>query len=257
MSTTFANNIRYLRKQFNLSQQKLSDLLEIPRTTWNGYELGKTEPNIEMLIRLSEHFKVNIDSLLTKNLRHEDMETMRNDDLRILAISVDSDDRQNIELVDARAEAGYLESFQDPEYIRELPKLHIPQLPQGSFRAFEIRGESMLPLEPGSIVICEYVEKLSEIKNNKTYVIATHMDGLVYKRLLINKDKNALIAQSDNPNFAPYQIEFKDIAEIWQYHAHLSFSDVRKAMDQWLGEHMQALHNKVDALQKQLEERKN
>lgn len=245
----FASNIRYLRKKKKLSQQKLADILGIPRTTWSGYELGKTEPDIQMLIRLSEYFNVQLGALVKRNLLHEDLEVLRTPEMRVLAISVDSDNRQNIELVDAKAEAGYLESFQDPEFISELPKLSLPRMPQGSFRAFEIRGDSMLPLEPGSIVICEYVESFDHLKNNNTYIIATHRDGLVYKRIRINKEKNELIAQSDNTHYAPYRIEYSDIAEIWQYHAHICFSDAYKAVDQLMEVKIEALHTKIDRLE--------
>lgn len=244
----FSNNIHYLRKKHNLSQQALADILDIPRTTWSGYELGKTEPNLEMLLKLSEHFNVNLDALLKKDLSHEELELVRNKDLRVLAVTVDSEQRQNIELVQAKAEAGYLESFQDPEFIRELPKMSMPQMPQGSYRAFEIRGDSMLPLQPGSVVICQYLEKLSDLKSGKTYVIASTREGLVYKRINIDKTGNALVAFSDNPGYPPYRIEYQDIAEIWQYYAHISFADPKDTLDDWLEKNFQSVHQKLDEL---------
>ena len=42
-------------------------------------------------------------------------------------------------------------------------------------RAFEIKGDSMLPLNPGSIVIGKYLDSFEYIKNNKTYIILTKM----------------------------------------------------------------------------------
>ena len=218
-------NLKYLRSKFHISQQGLADTLEIPRTTLGDYERGKTEPNMDMLIRMADHFKIKVDDLIRTNLSHKDLEVLRNKDLRVLAISVDQDNRENIELVDAKAEAGYLDSFQNPSYISELPKLYVPTMPHGTYRAFEIQGESMLPMESGSIVICEYVENLTNIKEMKTYVVVSKREGLVYKRVRINRSGQALALVSDNPVYPPYELPFEEISEIWKYYAHISFSD--------------------------------
>ena len=240
-----AENLKYLRKRRKLSQQQLADALEIPRTTLGDYERGHTEPNIDTLIRVAGYFDVTIDALLVEKISHKDLEIIRNKDLRVLAISIDSENRQNIELVDSKAEAGYLSSFQDPEYIRELPKLYFPNIPEGTFRAFEIQGDSMLPMMPGSIVICSYIERLEEIKNEHTYVIATHLDGLVYKRILLNPDRQSITAVSDNPAYPPYKIAYRDIAEIWQYYAHLGFTDAKIALENTLEEKLTDIQEKV------------
>ncbi len=240
-------NLNYLRKKHKVSQQVLADVLGVARTTLGDYERGKTEPNIETLIKIAEYFDVKVDDLIRENLSHQDLEILRNKDMRVLAISVDSENRQNIELVDKKAEAGYLESFQDPEYISELPKLYFPQIPEGTYRAFEIQGNSMLPLLPGSIVICGYVEDLRDLKNDRTYVIATR-EGIVYKRIFTNINEHSITAISDNPAYPPYTIPFEDIAEIWQYYAHVSFSDMKSGMDQWLESNIGEIQRKLDDL---------
>jgi hypothetical protein len=57
-----------------------------------------------------------------------------------------------------KASAGYINGYSDPEFVRELPKFHLPMLQGGTFRAFEIKGDSMLPIHPGSIIVGEYVD---------------------------------------------------------------------------------------------------
>lgn len=166
-----SENLQYLRKKSKLSQKELADQLSLARTTLGDYERGKTEPNIAMLIQLADCFDVSIDALVRTNLAHREYEIIKNKDIRVLAMTVDKDNKGNIELVDTKAEAGYLESFQDPEYIRELPKINFPNIPSGTYRGFEINGDSMLPMEPGTIVVCSYIEKLKHIKNDRTYVV--------------------------------------------------------------------------------------
>lgn len=224
----FVQNLKYLRKKEKLSQNALAVQLGIPRTTLSGYELGKAEPSIKMLIKMTNFFKVKLDAFLNGIIAHADMEVARQDDLRILAISVDKEDRENIEFVDSKAEAGYLESFQDPEYIGDLPKISLPMTPHGTLRAFGIEGDSMLPMESGSIVVCSFMENIKDVKDGKTYVIATKEHGIKYKRIMVNKGGNSMTLVSDNPVFAPYAIHFRDIAEIWEYYAHISFNDEKR-----------------------------
>ena len=240
-----SKNLNYLRKKHKISQQVLADAMELPRTTLGDYERGKTEPNLAMLIKLADYFEVKVDDLIRADLSHQDLEILRNKDLRVLAISVDQDNNGNIELVDTKAEAGYLESFSDPEYIRDLPKIAFPSIPEGTFRGFEIRGDSMLPIEPGSIVICSYVERIEEVKDGRTFIVVSKDDGLVYKRLRNLKDKKSLFLQSDNEMYLPYEIDYTDVAEIWQYYAHLSFSDSKATFNYMLEEKLSDIQKKV------------
>src|SRR5678815_5471669 len=201
-----SKNLQYLRKKTNHSQQELADLLEIPRTTWSGYELGKVEPNITMLQKISAFFKQPVDRLVSQRIDFDELEVAKSGNLRVLAITMDQDQRQNIELVSSKAEAGYLDSFQDPEYVRDLPKMNIPNLPTGSYRAFEIRGDSMLPMPSGSLVISQYVETLKELKDDKTYIIVSQENGIVYKRIKNHTSENHITAISDNEVYSPYTI---------------------------------------------------
>lgn len=247
-------NLNYLRKAKKNSQQKLADAMGIPRTTLGDYERGKTEPNIEMLIKLADYFEVTIDDMVRKNLSHRDLEIIKNKNMKVLAITVDKDEEENIELVATRAEAGYLENFQDPEFVRDLPKIHLPNIPKGStYRAFEIQGDSMLPMESGSVVICNYIEQLDNVKNNKTYIIASKNEGLVYKRVILNKKNQQLTLMSDNEIYPPYTIHYEDIAEVWQYYAHLSFSDSKSAINDMLEEKITDIQKKVTILTEQIE----
>ncbi|WP_235298561.1 XRE family transcriptional regulator [Portibacter marinus] len=243
-----AENLKYLRKKNKLSQQELADTMNIPRTTLGDYERGKTEPNIETLICFASYYGINLDQLLTSDLSLQDFEIIKNEDFRVLAISVDADNNGNIELVDTKAEAGYLESFSDPQYIKDLPKIQFPNIPDGTYRGFEIEGDSMLPMEPGSIVLASYVENLSQIKDNRTYIIVGRSEGLVYKRVVRNESRRSLILMSDNPIYAPYEISYGEVAEIWQYYAHLSFSDKKQQLDNRVEERIIEIQKNIEQM---------
>lgn len=226
-----AENLKYLRKRDKLSQQGLADAMSIPRTTLGDYERGKTEPNLAMLVKLSDYFHVEIDALIKQNISHQDYEILRNRNMRILAISVDKDNNENIELVGTRAQAGYLDSFADPEYISDLPKIYFPNIPAGTYRGFEIKGDSMLPIEPGTIIISKYVESLDDIKDDKTYVVVSNQSGLVYKRVKNLPEQQKLTLHSDNEAYPPYDMSYSEVGELWQYYAHVSFNDSKQKVE--------------------------
>lgn len=239
------SNIKYLRNRKKWSQASLAEQLDVPRSSLSDYERGHTFPGIDCLVKICEIFDVSLDDLVRTQLSHKDLEIIRNKDLRVLAISVDSDNKSNIELVDTKAEAGYLEQFNNPEYIRDLPKISFPNIPEGTFRGFEIQGDSMLPLMPGSIVICSYVEKIEHIRDNKTYVIISRDSGVVYKRVRKDTESNSLLLMSDNDLYFPYKIPYSDVAEIWQYYAHLSFTDQKLAVESLMEERMADMQSKI------------
>jgi len=236
-----------------MSQGELAEQLGIARTTLGDYERGKTEPSLEMLTKFSQIFEVDIDSFITLDLSEGNLEVSQSEDLRILAISVDADNNENIELVDSTAEAGYLDSFQNPEFIKDLPKIQFPNMPHGTYRGFEISGDSMLPVESGSIIVCSYTERIDDIKDGSTYIIASKERGLVYKRVYKQPQTNRLLLVSDNTHYQPYEIDLAEVTEVWKYYAHLSFSDGQQNYNDALESRLADIQSKVSDIHNRLQ----
>ncbi|HEX8376395.1 MAG TPA: LexA family transcriptional regulator [Pedobacter sp.] len=220
-----SNNLRYLRKKKGLTQQQFADTMEIKRSLVGAYEEDRADPRYDLLKKFAVFYELSIDELINEQINDKWKPKPKSDasNLRVLSISVDSDDRENIELVPVKASAGYLNGYADPQFISELPKFHLPFLKQGTFRAFEIKGDSMLPLPSGTIVIGEYLENWNDLKVGETYVFITKDDGVVYKRAGNKfKENKTLKLVSDNPVFDPYTIATEDILEIWKSKAYIS-----------------------------------
>jgi hypothetical protein len=176
---------------------------------------------------MAELFSISVDDLIGKDFTGNNPEPLMKINYQrgkeVLVVTIDSQKKENIEFVPMKASAGYLNGFADPEYVKELPRFNLPMLKQGTFRAFEIKGDSMLPLMPGSIVIGEYVEDLRSIKSGKTYVLVTQQDGIVYKRVFNYLEENGkLFLVSDNRQYAPYQVDGVDVVEAWSAKAYIS-----------------------------------
>ena len=233
--TIISNNIRYLRKNHGYTQAQFAEKMNIKRSLVGAYEEGRADPRLNNLIKIAEVFSVDVDTLISKDISTLSISEATKEKLKILAITVDKQDNENIELVPQKAAAGYLNGYADTEYIQELPRFQLPNLPKSAtYRAFEISGDSMLPLQSGTIVIGSYVEKITEIKNGKTYVLVTSKEGVVYKRVFnYLEEQNKLALVSDNIAYSPYNIAPTDVLEIWAAKAFIavSFPDPKQSND--------------------------
>ena len=61
-------NIKLLRKRKKRSQEEVSASLGITRSAYNSYENGVAEPGINILLKLSDFYQVNIDKLIRIDL---------------------------------------------------------------------------------------------------------------------------------------------------------------------------------------------
>ncbi len=228
-------NLRHLRAFKGWSQGQLAQALEIPRARIGAYEEERCEPPIDVLIKLSDIFHIAIDALVRCDLRtiNQD-ELIKVGDNRILfPILVDKEREDEIEVLTVQASAGYLGGYADPEFIAELPRMSLPIKSRGKCRAFPIKGDSMPPLKNGSYVVARYVESIKNVKSGKTYIVLTHDEGVVYKRLYPKGDVIEL--RSDNPIYKPYVVHRKDILEIWEFVCAMNMDDKKEEEDQITG----------------------
>lgn len=143
-------------------------------------------------------------------------------------VVVNEDERELISLVPVKAAAGYLNGYGDAEYVESLPTIRMPNLGNGSHRAFEIKGHSMNPtLYNGSMSIGRWVESFTEIRDRRIYIVVTKTEGIVAKRVLNRiEESGKLILVSDNQNKKEYPnilLDVEDVLEIWYQRANLSF----------------------------------
>jgi transcriptional regulator with XRE-family HTH domain len=223
--------IRIERKKLGLTQDQFAQQLGIKRSLVGAYEEGRAEPRLELLNRMAQLFHTSVDQFLGEQTGKETALRRGGD---VLVVTVDENQRENIEFVPVKAAAGYLNGYADSEFVKELPRFKLPVLPRGTYRAFEINGDSMLPLMPGTVVIGEYVEDLRQLKNGKTYILVTQREGIVYKRVFNYLDENGkLFLVSDNRQYAPFQLDGEDVIEAWSAKAYISvqFPDVESKQE--------------------------
>jgi transcriptional regulator with XRE-family HTH domain len=209
-----STNLKYLRKLKGFTQEEFAEKLQIKRSLLGAYEEDRAEPRLDVMERVCSIYKITIDDFLLKNLSEQ---TGTNYLAQRRKLKMAASTSNTIHLVPIKAAAGYLNGYADPEFIDELNTFTLPMLSSGTYRAFEILGDSMMPTPSGSVIVGEKVEDLEEVKTSNTYVVLSKADGVVYKRVLKNqKAKAKLTLISDNPVYEPYTVNAEDILELWK-----------------------------------------
>ncbi|TAE07596.1 MAG: LexA family transcriptional regulator [Bacteroidetes bacterium] len=230
-----SKNLKFLREQNKRqSQESLANALGITRSAVSSYEDGRAEPKLIVMNRMALYFNVSLDQLLNVDLSsisESELEQQRENkkyttakNMRVLSITVDKENNENIELVPAKAAAGYTTGYADAEFLKELPKYQLPFLSKGrTYRAFEIAGDSMLPLQSGAIVIGEYMDNWNQLKDGTIGVVVARNDGVVLKKIF-NKipERGTLLLKSTNISYSAYEVPADEVLEVWRFAAYIS-----------------------------------
>lgn len=215
-----SKNIKHLRSLKKLTQEALAEELKVTRSRISSYEENRSSPTIDFLIDFSKYFSIPIDIIIKNDLtKAKDVSFIEVGNKRVLfPITVDAENENLIEVVPAKASAGYLLGYDDPEYIEQLEKIKLPFLPTGKHRAFPIKGDSMLPMKDGSYLVAEFVEDIKNAKSGHSYIVVTKDDGMTYKRVYNEVEENqSFLLKPDNPTYQPYHVPVSEVLELWQF----------------------------------------
>lgn len=240
----FFSNLRFLRERRKLTQEQVSVALGIHRIKYTNLENGKTKsPSMDEYLKLSRFHRLSIDTLLQidlakigelklRELENGDDIYIKGGNIRVLAITVDQHNNENIEYVPIKGKAGYAAGgYADTDFIAELPKYSHPNLPKHvSYRVFPIEGDSMITFPEKMDVIGAFIQDWNTIKPNTLAIVVTKSQGIVFKDITLG-DSGTIICKSWNNLYADFTIGFEEISEIWEYYSHSTSSVPDKPAD--------------------------
>lgn len=214
------------------NNSEFAQILGINEANVRSYVKG-TEPKFNVIQKIAEKFEINFDWLLLgkgEMLKTQQIvsETKADYNRMPTIVTVDTHERENIPLVSVAARAGYLEGYYKPDFIKNLPVYRMPGLDNGTFRAFQVRGQSMnqAALHDKCYAVGEWVENwVTDIKDDRIYIIIhedwdSDREGVLIKRCVnrIEKYQN-LLCKSDNLDRWSYpniNISPTTIKEVWE-----------------------------------------
>lgn len=216
------SRLKEFRLYLKIQQGEFSAKLGLKQGSYSDIERGRNAVSYPVIKKAMEEFNLNPNWLITGegNMFYSpgDKKTVSkekpNNDFTI---------KDNIVLVEAKAAAGYLQGLrQEENFINTMPTFRIPGFYGNSFRAFEVKGNSMVPTLYGKdIVVCSRVENIANVKSERIYVIVLTDGSIVVKRL--RKRNQCFDAVSDNDEEYPFfTIEYEDIFELWEVEARIT-----------------------------------
>mgnify|MGYP000344931765 CR=1 FL=1 len=228
---------------------EIAQKLKIGNSTLSEILNERMNVSVEVLSLLSIQYNFSLEWLINgsgEKLKNKNLQVSKTENHTPQVITIDKHNEDNIVMVAEKAQAGYLNGYGDPTFIKKLPTYSLPNLRNGIFRMFQVSGFSMLPtLHHHSTVVGQFVENWeNDIKDNRVYVLVTKEHGIVVKRCLNRLEKYGnLYCKSDNrKEFPSFQLEISDISEIWEVKMAL-LHDLSDPAD---------LHDKVNDLESEL-----
>lgn len=212
-----------IRRDLGHTQAEFAKLLGISNTTAD-IERGRTKLSGKVVVELLRQFNINPLWLFGES-EDKHLETSRTSVIPKV-ITVDSEDNENMVLVNAKAAAGYPQNIADTSWYQQLPAfdLPIPEFRNATYRGFQVEGDSMLPnLRPNDWVLARAVEHIDHVSANKMYVIVLQ-DAVLVKKIEKRPNSNNITLVSLNETYPPYEIKPFQIQEIWEVSSKLTFN---------------------------------
>ncbi len=63
----FNERLKHQRELYGCTQKQMAELIGITPRSYQRYESGEREPNIDTLVRIADFFKISLDALIGRN----------------------------------------------------------------------------------------------------------------------------------------------------------------------------------------------
>lgn len=216
-----AQRFKMIREELGKTQTEFAELLDAGTSTAD-IERGKKKITGKIVSDLLRLYQINPLWLYGKSF-NKHLEVTGSTAPKV--ITLDSMDRENMIMVPIKASAGYAGNVQDTDWYNELPAFNIPlpEYKEGSFRAFQVRGDSMLPvLLPNEWVMGKAVESVRQANDGRIHVVVTS-DTVVVKKLRKSESPDQVNLISLNREYPLIEQPVVEIKELWEVNSKLSF----------------------------------
>ncbi len=187
INDSIGGRIKQLRQSKSITQKELSEMLYKSESTVRMWELGKSEPDLEMLKKIANFFNVSVDYLLNDGLVTK----------RGVKIPVFGNVAAGIP-IDA------ITDIEDYEEITE------ELAASGEYVALKIKGDSMEPkMSQGDVVI---VRVQPTIESGEIAIVLINGDNATCKK--VKKTEEGIMLISLNSAYEPMFYSNKQIEEL-------------------------------------------
>jgi len=196
---TFAQRLKQLREEKELSQRELAKLINIAHSTLGMYEIGEREPDFNTVSRLAAFFNTSVDYLLG-----------RTDDPRPIEKIAEAWPVEKMVSVPVYGEVRAGDLMFAQEEILGYEFLPAEDVQGGEYFFLKVKGDSMINAR-----ICEgdfvLVRKQPVLENGKIGVVLIGEEATI-KRFY--KQGDLAILKPENPAYEPIVVPLRDVVII-------------------------------------------
>lgn len=169
MSRFFNNNLNFIRKKKNITQQELADKTNIERSTISRIENGEIDTSIDNAIKIANALEIPLEEIIAKDLRFDN----------ISPVIIDKDIIK-IPVLGVIPAGVPIEAIEDVLDYEEIPKDWCKGGKE--FFGLLIKGDSMFPKYIDNDVVI--FEKTNDFNNGDECAVMVNGDDCTFKKVL-------------------------------------------------------------------------
>lgn len=215
MILMFGKNLKKIRSVHGLSQQEFADIFDLKRGTLGAYEEGRSNPKLETVIRIANHFSTGIEELLigeltvNRLLKFNERITTESDKIETRAFEA-------IPCILANDKINFAKNYKVDFNFSKFSALHLPYIESRDRIAFSVDDLSMTggvrEFFPKDIVIGFESNKISIPE--KSLIIAIVNEDVLLRKLYFDGQNYTL--KADHHGVEDVAVSNEELKYIWK-----------------------------------------
>ena len=215
MLLLFGKNLKKIRSVHGLIQQEFADIFDLKRGTLGAYEENRSNPKLETIIRIANHFSIGLEELLIKELTVNKL--LKFDE----RLAVESDFCETLHFdgipcVMIEHKPLLIQNYRSGFDVNQLPLIRLPYINNEKALAFTVDDLAMtggvVEFFPKDIVV-GFQTELEALEENSLVVVLTE-EELVLRRLY--KKDDDFILKADHHGVEDKNLSSGDIIQSWK-----------------------------------------
>jgi transcriptional regulator with XRE-family HTH domain len=215
----FGKNIKKIRGVKALSQQSFADLFGLKRGTLAAYEEGRSNPRLETVIKIANHFNLEIDELLKTELTVNRLLEF-NDRITTGPLNLPIQQFAVIPCVIEMLESDFIHQAGGPAICQRLPKLQLPLVEGKGYIGYLVHSAEMMRVGGGGFLPKDVVvgKKLDSayfnaIKSGTPLLVMTDHQ-LIFR--LAHATDEGLRLETAAEGLDSIFVHFAEIVNVWE-----------------------------------------
>ncbi len=215
MLLMFGKNLKKIRNVRGMSQQEFADIFDLKRGTLGAYEEGRSNPKLETVIKIANHFSIGLKELLVseltvnKLLKFNERLTVENDSYKRIEFG-------GIPCIMPSDKYDFIRDYSGKLDLEKFSVVKLPYIESENRIAFAVDDLAMtggvLEFFPKDLVIGVECDKINI--DDKSLVIVLTKSDLLFRKFFTYESN--FVLKADHHGVEDVVLLSEDIVSIWK-----------------------------------------